>query len=120
MGVDIILDFVGAPNFKRNIDSLAIRGKLILIATMGGNMAEDVNLASIMRKHLAIVGTTLRSRPLKYKADLIKSFTDNMLMYFSTGEIQPVIDSIFKLDDIAEAHKRMESNKNIGKIVIEI
>jgi putative PIG3 family NAD(P)H quinone oxidoreductase len=119
-GVDIILDFIGGPNLKPNIRSLANGGKLILIALMGGYNVNDINLIPVLHKHLTITGTTLRSRPLDYKAELVKTFADNYLQHFATATIQPVVDSVIKLDDIADAHRYMEGNKNTGKIVIEV
>jgi len=119
-GVHIILDFIGAPNLKANIRSLANGGKLIMIALMGGFKAVDINLIPILHKHLTITGTTLRSRPLSYKAQLIQAFTDKYLPAFENKTIIPVIDSTYKLADIADAHRYMEANKNIGKIIITI
>ena len=119
-GVDIILDFIGGPNLKPNIRSLAYGGKLILIALMGGYNVSDINLIPVLQKHLTITGTTLRSRPLAYKAQLVKAFADKYLHHFETGSMKPVIDSVFKLEDIAEAHHYIEANKNTGKIVIEV
>ena len=119
-GVDIILDFIGAPNLEGNIRSLATGGKLIMIALMGGHNANDINLIPILHKHLTITGTTLRSRPLAYKAQLVKAFADNYLHHFESDAIQPVVDSVFKLSDIAKAHRYMEANRNTGKIIIEL
>lgn len=119
-GVDIILDFIGGPNLKANIRSLANGGKLIMIALMGGYNVNDINLIPILHKHLTITGTTLRSRPIAYKAQLVKSFADKYLSQFTAGNLKPVIDSVYKLEDIAQAHRYMEANKNTGKIVLEI
>lgn len=119
-GVDIILDFIGGPNLKANIRSLTNGGKLIMIALMGGYIVNDINLIPILHKHLTITGTTLRSRPLAYKAQLVKTFADKYLHRFESGTIQPVVDRVFKLADIAAAHHYMEANKNTGKIVIEL
>ncbi len=119
-GVNIILDFIGGPNFKPNIHSLASGGKLVLIAMMGGIKAADINLMPILQKHLTILGTTLRSRPLTYKEALVKAFADKYLGRFEEETIKPVVDSVFKLADIAQAHRYMEANKNTGKIVIEL
>ncbi len=106
-GVNIILDFIGGPNFKPNIRSLANGGKLVLIAMMGGFDAVDINLMPVLQKHLTILGTTLRSRPLAYKAKLVKAFADKYLDMFDDGSIQPVVDTVFKLEDIAAAHRYM-------------
>ena len=119
-GVNIILDFIGGPNFKPNIRSLANGGKLAMIALMGGISPIDINLMPILHKHLTIFGTTLRSRSIAYKAELIENFTKIYLPSFETARLKPIIDSIYKLDDIQAAHKRMEANENTGKIVIDI
>ena len=119
-GVDIILDFIGGPNLKPNIRSLANGGKLILIALMGGYNVNDINLIPMLHKHLTITGTTLRSRPLAYKAELVKTFSDKYLPQFEVETIYPVVDSVFKLEDIADAHRYMEANKNTGKIVLAL
>ena len=119
-GVNIILDFIGTPNFKPNIRSLATGGKLIMIAMMGGFKAVEVNLLPILRKHLTIIGTTLRSRPLTYKAGLIEAFSQRFLPELAGGTIKPVIDSVYKLADIGAAHRYMAANKNTGKIVLTI
>jgi putative PIG3 family NAD(P)H quinone oxidoreductase len=119
-GVNIILDFIGGPNLKANIRSLANGGRLVMIALMGGYNAADINLIPVLHKHLTITGTTLRSRPIAYKAQLVQAFANKYLSHFEAGTLKPVIDSVYQLADIAEAHQRMEANKNIGKIVIEV
>jgi len=119
-GVNIILDFIGGPNFKPNIRSLANGGKLVMIALMGGLNQVDINLMPILHKHLTIFGTTLRSRPLEYKAKLVHDFADKYLPKLADDTLKPIIDSIYKLEDIADAHRHMEANKNTGKIILEI
>ena len=119
-GVNMILDFIGGPNFMKNITSLATGGHLVLIAMMGGPKVDGINLYPILRKHIKITGTTLRSRPAAYKADLISSFYKDFIDSLSVGRLNPVIDSVFDLADIQQAHQRMEANKNTGKIVLKI
>lgn len=119
-GVDMVLDFIGGPNFMKNIEALAIGGTLIQIAMMGGSKTDNVNLYPLLRKHLTIIGTTLRSRPLAYKADLIKHFTNDFLEPINAGKVKPIIDSVYNLAEIQEAHHRMEDNLNVGKIVLKV
>jgi putative PIG3 family NAD(P)H quinone oxidoreductase len=119
-GVNIILDFIGGPNFKPNIRSLANEGKLVMIALMGGLSPVDINLMPILHKHLTIFGTTLRSRSLEYKAKLVENFTKIYLPSFESEELKPVVDSIYKLEDIQLAHIKMEANENLGKIALDI
>ena len=119
-GVDIILDFIGAPNFVRNLDSLAIDGRLVLIATMGGIRLEEFNIRSILTKRLKIQGTTLRARSNAYKQELIQAFSADFLPDLASGKITPIIDSVLDWNDIQQAHQRMEANKNVGKIVLKV
>ena len=119
-GVDMILDFIGAPNFNENIKALGTGGQLIQVAMMGGSKVTEVNLYPILRKHISITGTTLRSRPLSYKANLITNFSADFLTPIASGKINPVIDSVYPLQEIKAAHERMAANKNIGKIVLTI
>lgn len=120
VGAHMVLDFIGGPNFMKNIAALAIGGHLIQIAMMGGPKTDNVNLYPLQRKHLTITGTTLRSRSLEYKADLIANFSNDFMEPLSTGRIEPVIDSIYDFDDIQSAHRRMEANENVGKIVLKL
>lgn len=118
-GVDVILDVIGAPYWERNITSLAVRGRMVLVGTMGGNSLET-NIGALMPKRLRIHGTVLRARPLEEKLILSQQFASRYLHHFTSGRLQPVIDCIFPLDEVAEAHRYMESNANFGKIVLHI
>ena len=119
-GVDVILDFIGADYWQKNMDSLAVDGRWVLIGSMGGVKIKDVSLADILKKRVTIVGTTLRSRSLEYKRDLLQGFEADCGLALNYGELRPIIDSTFQLSDVALAHERMESNKNFGKIVLTI
>lgn len=119
-GVDIILDCVGVNYWQSNINSLALDGRLIIIASMSGSLVEKVNLAEILRRRLKIIGTTLRNRSLEYKIRLTQEFSEFALTRFSNNQLTPVIDQIFPLQEINQAHQYLESNLNAGKIVIKI
>ncbi|MGQ9642976.1 MAG: NAD(P)H-quinone oxidoreductase [Ignavibacterium sp.] len=119
-GADVIIDFIGAKYFKDNIDSLTRDGRLILLATLSGGNVEDFDLRQILVKRLKIIGSTLRSRSLEYQIKLTKDFKEFAYDKISSGRIKPVIDKIFDWKDVIKAHKRMEENKNIGKIVLRI
>ena len=119
-GVDLILDFVGAPYFGQNLESLAEDGKLILVGTMGGSVAERVNLLDLLLRRLQIVGTSLRSLGTARRIRLTKRFTEFALPRFADGRLSPVIDSVCDWTEVASAHLRMESNENVGKIVLRI
>ena len=119
-GVDLILDFVGAPYWEQNLDCLAVDGRLVLIATMGGGVLDRFDLRRIMAKRLQVTGTTLRSRSPAYKAQLTREFAVRVLPKLASGRIRPVIDRVFPWDQVREAHRYMERNLNIGKIVLRV
>lgn len=119
-GVDIIIDFIGANYLKDNIDSLTRDGRLILLATLTGGKVNEFDVRPILTKRLKIIGSTLRSRSLDYQIKLTKDFYDFAYDKIVSGRIRPVIDKIYDWKDVSEAHKRMEENKNIGKIVLRI
>lgn len=119
-GVDIILDFVGAPYFHDNIASLAMDGRVVQLATLGGSTVEEVSLRALMAKRVHLLATTLRSRGRDYKIRLTQEFAADILPKFVDGTLQPVIDSTYDWTEADEAHRRMEANKNIGKIVLRI
>jgi putative PIG3 family NAD(P)H quinone oxidoreductase len=116
-GVDVILDVIGAEYWARNLQSLAPRGRMVLVGTMSGSKLE-VDLSGLMQKRLRVHGTVLRSRPLEEKAALTQEFARRMLPLFASERIAAVIDHVFPLEEVAEAHQLMESNANFGKIVL--
>lgn len=120
LGVDIILDFIGAPYFKQNLNALKTDGSLIMISVMGGIKLETLNLYPILTKRLTVKGTTLRSRDIEYKEELINAFLNQYSDGLESGQITPVIDSVFDWERIKEAHDYMEANRNKGKIVLKI
>lgn len=119
-GVQLILDFVGAPYFQDNLQSLALDGRLIVIGTMGGIQVNNLNLGYILKNRLQIIGTALRSQPPEKKVALTKSFSEFALDRFKDGRLKPIIDSIYDWNDVSKAHEYMESNANIGKIILKI
>jgi NADPH2:quinone reductase len=118
MGIDVILDLVGAVYFEENVESLNIKGRLILVGTTGGSKAE-MNYGQIMSKRAKIIGTVLRARPTKEKAEATKKFAVEVVPLFEKELIKPNIDRIFKIEEIREAHEYLESNKSFGKVVLE-
>ncbi|GGE08035.1 NAD(P)H quinone oxidoreductase [Marinithermofilum abyssi] len=119
-GVHLILDFVGAPYWQQNIETLTVDGKLIIISTLGGPKVDGVNLLQLLMKRIHVMGTTLRSRDLDYKAQLTQEFAEQVLPLFETGKCKPVIDSVYDWHHVQEAHRYIESNRNIGKIVLRV
>ncbi|MDI3328673.1 MAG: NAD(P)H-quinone oxidoreductase [Alicyclobacillaceae bacterium] len=119
-GVDIILDFVGAPYWEQNLSCLATEGKLFLVGTMGGSTVREVNLGQLLFRRISVIGTSLRSRSVEDKIRLTRSFREWALPRFEDGRLKPVIDRVFPWEEVKEAHRYMESNRNIGKIVLKV
>jgi putative PIG3 family NAD(P)H quinone oxidoreductase len=119
-GVDLILDFIGKPYFEDNISALAIDGRIIFLALMGGNQIQNFNLRNLMSKRIRLIGSTLRNRSFEYKINLTREFTEFALPRFASGKLKPVIDKIYSWEKVKEAHDYMEANKNTGKIVLKI
>ncbi|KAM7376234.1 hypothetical protein PAMP_005977 [Pampus punctatissimus] len=121
-GANVILDCIGGCNWDQNVNCLATDGRWVLYGIMGGRRVEGDLLGKLLSKRGHLLTSLLRSRSLQYKSDLVKSFSDRVLPYFSDqpASIRPVIDSTFNLEDIGEAHRHMEANRNIGKIVVNV
>lgn len=120
-GVDLVIDFVGASYFSKNLASLNTDGTLVILALLSGStVADPINIGTILRKRLNIRGSTLRNRDQAYKEKLSQEFWTFASPLFQSGAIKPVIDSVFPWDRVAEAHTKMENNANIGKIVLTI
>jgi putative PIG3 family NAD(P)H quinone oxidoreductase len=119
-GVDIVLDFVGAPYFEQNVQSLAVDGRMVVIGTMGAAEVETFSLRALMSKRLQITGAGLRGMDTKRKIRLTGHFANFALPRFADGRLVPIVDSVFDWRDVGDAHLRMESNANIGKIVLRV
>jgi tumor protein p53-inducible protein 3 len=119
-GVNIILDFIGAPYWEQNIESLATDGRLLVIGMMGGSKVKDLELGVLLSRRLQIIGTALRSKSSQDKIRLNDQFADFALPRFADGRLKPIIDSVWDLDEVNEAHEYMEQNKNTGKIILRV
>jgi putative PIG3 family NAD(P)H quinone oxidoreductase len=118
-GVDVIEDFIGAAYWERNLRSLKTGGRLVLVGLMGGVKIE-ANLGLLMTKRLQIFGSVLRSRPLADKIAITRSFRSKWLPLLAAGRIKPVVDRVFPLAQVADAHRYMEENRNFGKIILSL
>lgn len=118
-GVNVILDVIGRPYWAQNLASLAVRGRMVIVGTMGGGNVE-ANLGALMGKRLRVHGTVLRARPLEEKATLVQAFVARVLPLIESGAIRPVVDRVFDLEEVGEAHRYMETNANFGKIVLRV
>ncbi|MFN0089409.1 MAG: NAD(P)H-quinone oxidoreductase [Acidimicrobiales bacterium] len=118
-GVNVILDVIGGGYLDRNLDALALKGAIVQVGTMGEATA-TLALGKLLMKRARLIGTVLRARPLEEKIAVTQAFAAAVLPLFDRGLARPVIDSRFPLDRIADAHAYMESNANVGKILIDV
>ncbi len=119
-GANVVLDFVGGSYLEKNFRALALDGRLVSLAALGGARVESISLAPLLRKRLQLTGTTLRSRSPEYKRQLVADFRTQIWPHFADRSVRPVVDSIYDWELVADAHRYMEANANIGKIVLTI
>jgi putative PIG3 family NAD(P)H quinone oxidoreductase len=118
-GVDAILDVVGGEEADRNMRAASVDGTMVQVGLMGGGSA-PINMGLLLTKRITWIGTTLRSRPVERKIELMQRFIAEVLPLFESGALRPVIDSRYSFDQMPEAHTYMQSNANIGKILIDL
>lgn len=119
-GVDVVIDFVGAPYFERNVRVLADGGRLVQVGVMGGTAGASMPIDRLLFGHLQIMGTVMKSRTPAVKQAMTRRFAQRWLAQLGSGELQPVIDTVWPLAQAAEAHRRMESGLSVGKIVLSV
>jgi NADPH:quinone reductase len=118
-GVDVILDMIGGDYFQRNINSLAMDGRLVSIAYLRGSRVE-VNFLPVMRNRLTITGSTLRPRTVEQKGAIAAALLQKVWPLIDKGVVKPLIEQTFPLAQAAEAHRLLESSAHIGKIVLTV
>src|SRR4029079_11572911 len=118
-GVDVILDLVGAGYLEANLLAIAQTGRLMLVGTTSGSRA-NIDFGLVMSKRLSIRGTVLRGRSNEEKATATRLFSNHVVPLLSSGLVKPVVDVVYRLEEIREAHRLMESNQNFGKIVLSL
>ena len=118
-GVDVVLDVIGGDYLPRNVSCLRTNGRIVQVGTMAGGSV-PFNPAALMARRAALIGTTLRARPIEEKIAVTRQFAAEILPHVAAGAMSPVIDSRFALQEAASAHERMEANLNAGKIVLDV
>lgn len=118
-GVDVVLDLVGAAYLEANLAALADQGRLIFVGTTSGAQA-TVNIGVVMSKRLQLRGTVLRARSGEEKARATSLFVRHVVPLLAEGSVKAVVDSVYKMEEVRDAHLRLESNQSFGKIVLEI
>jgi len=123
-GVNVVIDFVGQSHFNKNLEALAVDGRMTMLSLLSGPIVEKADLTPILKKRLHVEGSTLRSRSHEYQADLIKRFESNVFHHITgdtgQGAIRTYVHKVYPWERILEAHKELEANRNFGKIVAEI
>jgi NADPH2:quinone reductase len=118
-GVDVVLDMVGGDYFARNLAALAPDGRLVIIATPGGNEAQ-LDIRTVMMKRLVITGSALRPRTLDFKRQIRDTLIREVWPLIASGRLKPIIDRVFPLSEAAAAHAYLESGAHIGKILLKV
>jgi NADPH2:quinone reductase len=118
-GVDVVLDMVGGDYFPRNLESLAVEGRLVQIALLGGGRS-TVDLGRVLRRRLTVTGSTLRPRTVAQKGAIAGALRHEVWPLLEAGRVAPVIHATFPLADAAGAHRLMETSAHIGKIVLTV
>jgi NADPH2:quinone reductase len=118
-GVDVILDLVGGRYLQRNLDALAFEGRLVVIGLQGGSRAE-ISLRQVMARRLTVHGSLMRPRTVDQKAAVAEGMRAHVMPGFVDGSLEVVVDSVFELARVAEAHRALEAGDHIGKIVLTV
>ncbi|MEU9250657.1 NAD(P)H-quinone oxidoreductase [Streptomyces sp. NPDC048270] len=118
-GADVILDIMGAKYLSRNVDALAVNGRLAVIGLQGGVKAE-LNLGALLSKRAAITATSLRARPLEEKAAIIAAVREHVWPLVAAGRVRPVVHATFPMPQAAEAHRVLESGSHVGKLLLTV
>ncbi len=118
-GVNVILDHIGAKYLLRDLRALAIDGRVVIIGALGGDRMANVDVGAVMSKRQQIIGSMLRSRSAESKASIVAHFIARFGADLDAGRIQPVIDRVFPIEQVAEAHRAMKGD-HFGKIVLKV
>ncbi|NIR46079.1 MAG: NAD(P)H-quinone oxidoreductase [Gemmatimonadetes bacterium] len=118
-GVHAILDLVGSPYLAGNLSSLTDKGRMIIVGLIGGRTA-NLDMSTVLRKRLRIIGTALRHRPIEEKIAAARAFEREVGSLLAAGQVRPIVHSVFPFEKAAEAHRLMEKNENFGKILLEV
>ena len=118
-GVDVVLDFIGAPYLDRNLSILKTKGRLLQVGLIGGATTE-INLGTVMRNRLQIIGSVMRPQSIDEKIAITQRFLERWFPELKRGVLQPIIDTVFPLAQTQQAHEYMEANRNFGKILLKV
>lgn len=118
-GVDVVLDIMGAMYLQRELDCMAEDGRLVMIAHLGGRKG-TIDFGQLLHKRLTVTGSTLRPRSVEFKGEIARNLREHIWPLLESGSVRAVVDRIFPLDRVMQAHELMESSNHIGKIVLQV
>ncbi len=118
-GVHLVLDFIGAPYLEQNLAAIAMWGRIVYLATLGGVQA-NLDLRLVMGKRVSIRGCTLRTRTLEEKIAVTRRFATSVLPLLANGKVRPIIEHVYSMAEIGAAHAEMAENKNFGKLIVRV
>src|SRR5262249_31612964 len=121
--VHVILDVLGGPAFNDNLAVLAPRGRLVMLGHLAGGRVADADVGPILRKRLEVIGTLMRPRTLEERIPLVREFSARMIPLFDqriehAAPLRPVVERVFPMTELPEAHRLMENNESFGKVVV--
>jgi putative PIG3 family NAD(P)H quinone oxidoreductase len=119
-GANVILDHLGATYLERDLEALAVDGRIVVIGSMGGQRNATLDVVKLLGKRAAIIGSTLRSRSNEEKASIVAAFLERFGADLQAGRIRPVIHQVFPLENAADAHRLMQASEHFGKIVLRV
>ncbi|MET7298070.1 NAD(P)H-quinone oxidoreductase [Embleya sp. NPDC005575] len=119
VGVDVILDNMGAKYLDRNVDALAVNGRLVVIGLQGGARGE-LDLNKLLTKRAAIAATSLRGRPMSEKSAIVAAVREHVWPLLDAGRVQPVVDRVLPVAEAADAHRVVEESGHIGKVLLKV
>jgi putative PIG3 family NAD(P)H quinone oxidoreductase len=118
-GADVILDGIGAKYLARNVEALAVNGRLVIIGLQGGAKAE-IDLNALLRKRAQVIATVLRARPVPEKAAIVAAVRERVWPLVESGTVRPVVDRVLPMREAAEAHRVVEASENVGKVLLTV
>jgi len=118
-GVHVVIDFVGAPYLEQNLEALTSWGRLVFVSTMGGAQA-NINIGLLMGKRISMRGATLRTRTLEEKLAVTRRFATHVLPLLANGNVRPIIERVYAMEEIGEAHRVMGESRNFGKLIVKV
>jgi NADPH:quinone reductase-like Zn-dependent oxidoreductase len=116
----VILDHIGARYLPRDLEALALDGRVVIIGSMGGQRSAEIDVAQVLMKRAQIIGSTLRARAVEEKAAIVASFVVRFGEELNAGLIRPVIYEVLPLERAGEAHRLMAASEHFGKIVLKV